>query len=185
MIAISPETIDLAAGTGRRRRISAAERTARFELGIGVVALIGHADRVPRFFGDNEGGRGVAVKGSTDPRLVYIEDETDPHAFETGLAAVEDRQQPFDGQRMVEFTRVYVLDKKRVTDFCTALENVVMGRSASARHRWRDIPAAFDMDQLPWLFQQAAEDVGFEPFGTRHRDKLVEARMRKNAGKVR
>lgn len=169
----------------RRRRITPEERQARLELGIGVVALIGHANRVPRGFNDNEGGRGVAVKGSTDPRYVYIEDETDPHKFETGLAAIEDRQQPFDAHRMVEFTRVYVPTERHVTLFATALENVLCGTAAGARHRWRDIPASFDMDMLGFLFRQAAEDAEFDPFGTATRDRMVVDRMAKNARKVR
>lgn len=153
--------------TGHKRR-SKVEKQVEEELGIAVVALIGHAERVPRSFADNEGGRGVAVAVSSDPRLVYMDDG---QAEDHGLAVRDDKSQVFETTRMVELARVYVQSDAHAAKLKVALESVLLGATGRARHRWRDIPVSFDMEMLPLLIGQAVEDCGVKCFDSTERDR--------------
>ena len=168
----APET---GAVAGHRRR-SKIEKQAEEELGIAVLALIGHAERVPRSFADNEGGRGVTVAVSSDPRLVYMDDG---QAVEHGLAVRDDKSQVFGSTRMVELARVYVQSDAHAARLKSALDSVLLGATGKARHRWRDIPVAFDMEMLPLLIGQAVEDCGVACFDSVERDRRKAVAMKR------
>lgn len=157
------------------RRRTEFERQAEREMGIAVVAIIGHADRVTRP-GSNVGGLAIAVKTSADPRLVYMDAE---RAVTNGLAQHEDRQQPFIETAMVEWVRVYVQSHKHAERLKAALDSVLIGNTASARHRWRDVPEEFDMAFLPLLIAQAAEDAKVAVFDATERDRRRRVRAQK------
>ena len=157
------------------RRRTEFERKAEKDLGIAVVAIIGHAERVTRP-GRNEGGRAIAVKTSADPRLVYMDED---RAYEHGLAQPEDRQQPFIETAMVELARVYVQSDAHAERLKAALDSVLIGNTVNARHRWRDVPEEFDMDFLPLLIGQAAEDARVAVFDAAERDRRKRVRVKK------
>lgn len=160
----------------KRSRRTTFEKQAEDELEICVVALIGHANRVIRRPGDNEGGQAIATAMSSDPRHVYMPQEEIERTG--GLAAASDHEEAFEEHRKIEFTRIYVALKPRAVLFKTALDSALMGSTENARYRWRDIPVEFDMEHLPLFFGAAASDSGVLVFDAEERDRRRNARVR-------
>ncbi len=175
MLPPKPKAIDPdePASPSRRRRTQI-ERQAEEDLGIVVLALIGHAARVPLKM-SNEGGQAVAIAMSADPRLVYMtQDEIDRTG---GLAARTDHEQAFEEHRFVELVRVYVAHDRHAGLFKPALESALIGSTGRARRRFRNIPVEFDMDMLSLFFAQASEDAGVPCFDAGERDRRKRVRM--------
>lgn len=166
---------------GKTKRRSALERTVERSLGIAVVALVGEAQRRPRDFGDNEGGQGITAVASADPRLVYMHDDK---AVMHGLAAAIDRHHPH-GPGVVEFVRAYVASDAHAKRLKAALDTVLVGSMAGARHRWRDVPLSFDLDMLGLLIGEASQVARVVCFDSVERDRRKMVAIQKLARKAR
>lgn len=159
--------------TDRARRLTALEKQARHDLGIAVVAIYGNAERIARYVGDNEGGQAVRTKVSSDPRLVYMDDED---AETRGLGYRADLESPFHS--VIELARVYVQSEAHGERFKLALDSALLGSTTRARHAWRSFRVEFDMDMLQLLFGQAVEDSGVTVFDKSERDRRLSVRLR-------
>lgn len=148
-------------------------------LGIAVVTIIGHLKPVPRYMGDNQGGRAVRVACSADPKLVYLTpDRIDRH----GLAAVWDRKEPFWADRdqqtaqglgegiepvYGELLRCYVPSDRHMRILSTPLETALGAKSNEARHEWRYVDPDFPIHEFWTILRAVVDDVNDPRHGRR------------------